>query len=137
MNLGNDFVLSDDGDLMLNATGDYMITTDIEQANPNNPYDGYESILITLARIVYYCSGEYSVVDILFGAGGQDLISSNIDKTFNEFADRCRERILEDDRFKSVEEVSYSKIANGVYKILVRVLVVGSSASTSYEINIG
>lgn len=134
--LGNDWILDNDGDMIIGLNGDYMTTKDKEKFDTLNLYEGYQTMLITLARMAYYVAGEYSPFDIFFGAGGEGLISQPIVLRFPEYRERLTELILADDRFQSVNEISYEKIGENVYKILVKVVVRGTNIETVGEVAI-
>lgn len=136
VDLGNDWILDNDGDLAINLDGDYMTTTDVERFDPNNPYDGYQTILITLARMALYVAGEYSPFDIFFGAGAEELISQPINLRFPEYKERLTDMILQDDRFKEVVDISYEQVTVNIYKILVKVVVRATNIITTGEVSI-
>ena len=134
--LGNDWLLDEEGDLIIGLNGDYMTTEDKEKFDPTNPYKGYQTMLITLARMAYYTAGEYSPFDIFFGAGGTDLISQPLSKRFPEYKERLTEMILKDKRFQSVVDISYEMVTVNVYRIFVKVIVKNTNIVTTAQVDL-
>lgn len=132
-NFGDDLFLSIDNDLIISSNGDYMCTSDYEKTISDLPFEGYVCLRETIARMIQATAGEYSVFDINFGAGIEELISTtDFNNKFNQFKERLQTSLLNDDRVKYVERIEYEKIDINTYNIYVSIITVGSNVSSKF-----
>lgn len=133
-NTGNDFLLTEENDLIIGTNGDIMTTDLYEKLEGYDLtfYEGYIAIRQFIAICFETTIGQYNLFDWNFGASSDLMISSTKINRFEEFTENFKEQLLRDDRIVSVDNVSYEQTGDNSWSIFVSITSINANRSSEF-----
>lgn len=132
LNLGNDFILNDDNDIVIGSNGDWLTTFDYESANPQETqFYNYINIREAYFRRLNTLKGA-DIFNYDYGLNVSDLVSKNFDEVIEILPERIRAELEKDDRTKSVDLINFSIGNDNTLVVNIFVTVIGQNETSSF-----